>query len=309
MYLYQINSLIMKKGFVFFIALFSNMLMTAQDNYFAQYNTSKTNTNPAFTGSDSVFVLSSAAIFQENYNQVFFSADNYFRRLHGGLGINYSRENDGEGTLITSRANFTYAPHFEFFKHRLVVQPALSVGFFQRSIDWSKLTFGDMIDPKTGFVYNTEEMANLETKSNIDFSTGILLYTKRFYGGFAVYHFTEPDEGLFGESKMPARYTLHAGANLAAGKNFTLSPNIIYQRQQDFSMAMLGITARYKWLVAGIAYRDGNGIVPTAGLQNRFFKISYSYYFLNPSHQIHEIHFNWFFKHRKISTVQSIRLL
>jgi type IX secretion system PorP/SprF family membrane protein len=298
----------MKKGFVFFVALFSSILMTAQDNYFAQYNTSKTNTNPAFTGSDSTFVLSSAAIFQKNYNQVFFSADNYFRRLRGGLGISYSRENDGEGTLITSRANFAYAPHFEFFNHKLVVQPALSLGFFQRMVDWSKLTFGDMIDPKTGFVYNTNEVANLSTKSNVDFSTGILLYTKRFYGGVAVHHFNQPDEGLLEQSKLPARYTLHAGANLTAG-SFILSPNIMYQRQQDFSMAMLGITARYKWLVAGIAYRDGNGIVPTAGLQNRFFKLSYSYYFLNPVYHIHEIHFNWFFKHRKVSKVQSIRLL
>jgi type IX secretion system PorP/SprF family membrane protein len=312
MYLLGDQLQIMKKGFIFIAALFSNMLMTAQDNYFAQYNTSKTNTNPAFTGSDSTLVLSSAATFQfpiaEKDDKLFFSADNYFRRLRGGLGINLSRESDAGGALITSRVSIAYAPHFEFFEHRLVVQPALSVGLFQRSIDWSQFTFGDMIDAKTGFVYDAKEPANLSTKSNIDFSTGILLYTKRFYGGFAVHHFNEPDEGLLGPGKLPARITLHGGANLTAG-SFILSPNVMYQQQQNFSMILLGVTARYEWLVAGIAYRDNNGIVSTAGLQNRFFKISYSYYFINPAYYINEVHFNWFFKHRKVSKVQSIRLI
>jgi hypothetical protein len=83
----------------------------------------------------------------------------------------------------------------------------------------------------------------------------------------------------------------------------------MYQRQQDFSMILLGVTAKYNWLVAGIAYRDNNGIVSTVGLQNRFFKISYSYYFINPIYYVNEIHFNWFFTHRKISKVQSIRMI
>lgn len=301
----------MKKGLIFLLALFSTLLMTAQDNYFAQYNTSKTNTNPAFTGSDSTFVLSSATTFQfpikEKDNKLFFSADNYFRRLRGGLGINYSRESDGGGILITSRINFAYAPHFEFFNHRLVFQPAISVGYFQRTIDWSKLSFGDMIDEKSGFVYNTTEVMNLDTKSNVDFSAGMLLYTKRFYGGIAVHHFTQPDEGLLSPSKLPARITFHTGVNLTAG-SFTISPNVLYQKQQDFSMFIVGVSARYKWLVAGIAL-DGNGIISTAGLQNRFFKLSYSYYFINPVYYVNEIHFNWYFKHRKVSKVQSIRLI
>lgn len=302
----------MKKQLIFLVALSGTLLMHAQDNYFAQYNTSKTNTNPAFTGSDSAFVLSSATTFElqdtDKDNKLFFSADNYFRRLRGGLGINYSRESDGNGALITSRFNLTYAAHLEFFKHRLVIQPALSVGVFERTIDWSKLSFGDMIDEKSGFIYNTHEAANLEHKSNFDFSTGVLFYTKRIYGGFAVHHFTQPDEGLLGKSSLPARFTLHTGVNLTAG-NFTISPNIMYQRQQDFSMLLLGVNAKYKWVVAGVGLSDGNGTISTLGLQNRFFKLSYSYYFINPSHYVNEIHFNWFFKHRKISKVQSIRLI
>jgi type IX secretion system PorP/SprF family membrane protein len=304
----------MKKGFIFIFVLFGHLLVTAQDNYFAEYNTSKINTNPAFTGSDSTFVLSSAATLEfpikekNNSNKMFFSADNYFRRLRGGLGIDYSRESDNGGTIISSRINLTYAAHFEFFKHKLAFQPALSIGYFQQSLDWSKLTFGDMIDEKRGFVYNTNELPVLTHKSNLDFSAGILLYTKRFYGGFAVHHFTEPDEGFVGKSRLSARFTVHTGLNLAAG-HFVLSPNILYQRQQDFSMILLGVTAKYKWLVAGIAYRDNNGIVSTVGLQNRFFKISYSYYFINPIYYVNEIHFNWFFTHRKVNKVQSIRLI
>jgi type IX secretion system PorP/SprF family membrane protein len=299
----------MKIRFIFLVALFSNMVMIAQDNYFAAYNTSKTNTNPAFTGSDSAFVLSSAAAFQQQYNQVFVSADNYFRRLRGGLGFNYNRENIGDGIMITSRVNLTYAPHFEFFHHRLAFQPALSLGLFEKNIDWSRLTYGDMIDERKGFVYDSKESLNLKSKSNIDISGGILLYAGSFYGGFAVHHINQPDEGLLGTSKLPARYILHGGMELQIGSRFQVSPNVMFQQQQNFSMFLLGATVKYSWLVAGIAMGNSNTFVSTVGIQNRFFKISYSYYNINPVYYVNEIHFNWFFKHRKISKVKSIRLL
>jgi type IX secretion system PorP/SprF family membrane protein len=303
----------MKKGFIFLVALFSNLLMFAQDNYFTQYNTSKINTNPAFTGSDSALVLSSAATFhipvKENYNQLFFSADNYFRRLRGGLGITYSRESVSGGKLITSRINFIYAPHFELFDHSLVLQPAISVGYFERSIDWSKLTFGDMIDERNGFVYDTHEMPVLSKKSNLDLSAGILAYYGCFYGGFAVHHITQPDEGLIGSSPLPVRYTIHGGMNLIGGRILKLSLNAMYQQQQDFSMFLLGLTLQRKWLVFGAAIGNSKSYNLTIGLQNRFFKLSYSYCYINAPTNVNEIHFNWFIKHRKTSKVHSIRLI
>jgi len=276
------------------------ILATAQEDFFTQYNLSKTNTNSAFTGSDSAFVLSSAATFptKEKDNEIFFSADNYFHFLRGGLGITYNRESLIAGSLITSRINLTYAPHFEFFNHRLAFQPGISIGYFQRYIDWSKLTFGNMIDEKSGFIYDPQETKGLDRKSNLDFSAGVLLFTKLFYGGFAIHHITQPDEGLASPHRLLSRYTAHAGANIPIGSYFIVSPNLMYVQQGDFSMFLTGITAKYKWLVAGASFGNSNTFVSTIGLQNRFFRISYSYWLQNSPNAVNEIHFNWFFKHK-----------
>jgi hypothetical protein len=50
-------------------------------------------------------------------------------------------------------------------------------------LDWSDLTFGDMIDPQQGFIYNTQEdlVNNPTTKSFPDFSAGILGYSENIF--------------------------------------------------------------------------------------------------------------------------------
>ena len=47
-------------------------------------------------------------------------------------------------------------------------------------LDWTDLTFGDMIDPQYGFIYQTQEdiINNPTTVSFPDFSTGFLGYSQ-----------------------------------------------------------------------------------------------------------------------------------
>lgn len=249
------------KHLIFIIVLhFSSIFLIAQDPHFSQYNTSRIYTNPAFTGTDKALVLSTGYRMQwpninGGYKTFYFSADQYVHFLRGGFGINYLNDNEANGALSSSRMEINYAPHFEFFKHKLVLQPALSICYFKKSIDWSKLTFGDQIDARRGYVYNTNEQQKLSSKSGIDFSTGLLVYSTNFYGGFAAHHFTQPDEGYMGISKLPMRITIHGGANLSLNtKNFILSPNILMMKQADFQMLLPGVNAKYKWGVAGISY-------------------------------------------------------
>ena len=65
-------------------------------------------------------------------------------------------------------------------------------------LNWDNLTFGDMIDPKYGFIYNTQENIanNPSYKQFPDFSTGFVGYTENFYFGFAAHHLTQPNQGF-----------------------------------------------------------------------------------------------------------------
>lgn len=312
----------MKQLILSFAFLFNSIFLIAQDPHFSQYNTSRIYTNPAFTGTDSTLVLATGYRMQwpnidGGYNTFHFSADQYVRFLRGGLGINIMNDNAGNGTLITSRIDVNYAPHYELFNHKLVVQPAISIGLFKKTIDWSKLTFGDQIDPQTGFIYNTNENGRLQSKSGIDFSAGLLVYGNKFYGGLAANHLTQPDEGLMGISKLPMKITMHTGANLSFNnKNLILSPNILSIKQQDFQILLPGISAKYKWAVLGLSYRNQDAFIINAGFQNRFLKIAYSYDYTvskitnKATGGSHEIQLAWFLHYqKKVCRIKTIRLI
>jgi type IX secretion system PorP/SprF family membrane protein len=152
--------------------------------------------------------------------------------------------------------------------------------YFQKSIDWSKLTFGDMIDERRGFVYNTNEVPGQSKKANIDLSAGLLGYSKRYFFGFAAHHLTQPDEGLIGTSKLPMKFTVHAGAVLPVGEKgnqTTISPNVLYQKQQDFQQLNLGVYVNRGSIVGGLWYRNQDSFIALIGFTQHYFKVGYSY--------------------------------
>jgi type IX secretion system PorP/SprF family membrane protein len=312
----------MKQLILSFTLLFSSIFLIAQDPHFSQYNTSRIYTNPAFTGTDSTLVLATGYRMQwpnidGGYKTFYFSADQYVRFLRGGFGINIMNDNAGNGSIITSRIDVNYATHYELFNHKLVLQPAISIGFFKKTIDWNKMTFGDQIDPQTGFVYNTNEVQHSYSKFGIDFSAGLLVYSNKFYGGLAAHHLTQPDEGLIGISKLPMRITIHTGANLSFNnKNLILSPNILSIKQQDFQIFLPGLSVKYKWAVLGLSYRNQDAFLINAGFQNRFLKMGYSYDYTvskltnKATGGTHEIQLAWFLHYqKKVCRIKTIRLI
>ena len=114
--------------------------------------------------------------------------------------------------------------------------------YFQKYLDWSKLTFGDMIDPRRGFIYQTGDVPRGDGSHGFfDVSAGMVGFTKNFYFGVAAHHLNRPDESMIlGDSRLPIRITGHMGANIKLGQrgryssSTTLMPNVIYQYQNGF---------------------------------------------------------------------------
>jgi len=101
-----------------------------------------------------------------------------------------------------------------------------------KTLDWEKLIFPDQIDPRWGIIRNTNEIPpeNL-TKNFADFNAGIAGYGERFFVGFSASHVTRPNEGFISTSKLPVKYTVHAGGVISieskAYKNI-LSKKLLY---------------------------------------------------------------------------------
>ncbi|MCB0429953.1 MAG: type IX secretion system membrane protein PorP/SprF [Flavobacteriales bacterium] len=259
----------------------------AQDPEFTQFYANPLYLNPAFAGTGRC-----PRIIMNYRNQwpaisgtyVTYSAsyDQHIDVLQGGLGLLVLNDKAGQATY-----NVTHFAGMYSYQLNISRQFSVKVGFqgmyIQRKIDWDKLNFGDQIDPKYGFVLSTNETRPPDSRGYIDFSAGILGYSKKYFFGFAAHHLTEPDEAFItsGSSKLPMKYTAHAGALLPMdrGEESSISPNILFQKQGDFKQLNLGLYLSKGPLVAGLWSRiiERDALILVLGFQEGIVKFGYSY--------------------------------
>jgi type IX secretion system PorP/SprF family membrane protein len=86
-----------------------------------------------------------------------------------------------------------------------------------------------------------------------------------------------------GNSKLPFKFTAHAGANIPIGRRRKyageafVSPNILFQLQQSFYQLNVGLYATKGPFVGGVWYRSNDSFIALIGFQKSFYKIGYSY--------------------------------
>lgn len=257
----------------------------AQDPQFTQFYSNPLYLNPAFAGT-----ARCPRIIMNYRNEwpglsgkyVTYSAsyDQHVDMVGGGLGLMVMSDRAGGGTLNTTNVSAIYSYQLNV-NRELSIKAGAEVMYHQKSLDWSKLTFGDMIDKRRGFIYTTNENPGLNSVSTMDFSAGILAYSKKYFVGFAAHHLTEPNESLLqNDSKLPMKFTGHAGAVIPLGdksSEASISPNVIFQKQQDFEQLNLGLYVRKEALVGGIWYRNKDAFILMLGIQSGLIKIGYSY--------------------------------
>lgn len=264
----------------------------AQDPGFSQFYANKLYMNPAFAGTERCPRVGLS--YREQWpgidgNFTTYSAtyDQHFSALKGGLGLLLVRDEAGAGTLTSQVASIQYSyqmPINRFFS----IQAGAEVSYFEKKVDWSKLTFGDMIDARRGFIYETDEVPITDPVRGVDFSAGVLAYSEKYYGGFAVHHITEPDESLTQgtTSNLPRKITVHGGAvipvrGLGGVQKGTVSPNLIFQNQAGFSYFNYGLYGTRGPVVGGLWFRHGlstaDALIVLVGIQQERYRFGYSY--------------------------------
>jgi len=275
------NNQAMKK---IFLILFAGCLLSnsayAQDPEFSQSYAIPLYLNPAFTGTGTAQRV--GMNFRDQWPNIpgtftdySVSYDRNIIDSADGIGILANRDIAGQAALTTTNISLLYAHQFH------VKSFTLSIGvqgtFHQKTVDWSKLTFGSMIDPTRGFVYNTNEAPPRTSIAVPDFSAGLLGYGKHYFVGFAMDHLTQPDESFVtGSSPLPLKYTVNAGGMIEVG-NFVLSPTILYVRQQDMVLKEFDGYIITKHITGGIGYRYNDAMIFRLGYSSKLFRIGYSY--------------------------------
>ena len=278
----------MKKLIVLFSCVVVLFNANAQDPAFTQFYANPLYLNPAMAGSNG------CPRFGVNYrnewpqltgNYVTYSAsyDQYFKNISGGFGVLATHDQQGQGTINTSMLGLIYSYHLTLNRKWKMLFGARAA-WYQKFLDWDKLTFGDMIDPRRGFIYATGDVPRGGSRGFFDASAGMVIFNKNFFAGGAVHHLNRPNESMIiGESKMPMRFTGHIGAEIQLGQkskyanSTSIMPNIIYQYQNGFQELNIGTYIKYGSFNFGAWYRNRDAFILTLGINTGKFKLGYSY--------------------------------
>ncbi len=261
----------------------------AQDPTFTQFYANPLYLNPAFAGSNkcpriSMNYRNEWPNLSGNYVTYSASYDKYIKNIKGGLGLLATYDQQGRGTINTSMLGLIYSYHLKV-NRKFTLLFGARAAYYQKSLDVSKLTFGDMIDPRKGFVLNTGDVLQNASRQFFNASLGVLGFSKNFYAGLALFHLNEPNESMItnGTSPQKMRITAHAGAiiTLVKGargvKSTSLMPNIIFQYQQGFMEMNIGTYVKHGNLTFGAWFRNRDAFILSLGIQTKSFRVGYSY--------------------------------
>ncbi|MEI8117275.1 MAG: type IX secretion system membrane protein PorP/SprF [Flavobacteriia bacterium] len=261
----------------------------AQDPTFTQFYSNPVYLNPALAGSSGCPRI--ALNYRNQWPQltgnfITYAAayDTYAKNISGGVGIMAMHDQQGQGTIQTSMIAGTYSYYLKV-NRKFRIMFGGQAAYFQKYLDWSKLTFGDQIDPRRGFIYQTGDVPRGNGSHGFfDVSAGMVGFTKNFYFGLAAHHLNRPDESMIlGDSRLPIRITGHMGANIKLGQrgryssNTTLMPNVIYQYQNGFQQFNIGAYLKYESFTIGAWYRNRDAFIVSLGITTEKFRIGYSY--------------------------------
>jgi len=260
--------------------------LKAQDPEFSQFYANQIYLNPALAGNSYCPRVSAGYRLQwpniyGTYSTVGVSIDRYVHSIKGGIGLMIMQDRAASGTLNTTGIEAVYAPHIQINRH-IGISFAIQTGWWQKAVNWSKLTFGDQIDPTDGFVNATQEVRPDQTSAgNFDLAAGMVVSTDHLFIGGAVHHILEQNESLLGgTSKLPMKITVHGGGNIPIGdrsNNTFISPNFMYRQQGDFKQFNIGMYFKKQTIVGGLWYRGKDAFIMLLGVEAGQFRIGYSY--------------------------------
>lgn len=268
----------------------------AQDPAFTQFYANPMYLNPAMAGSANCPRISLNHRNQwPNLRGSFItnsiSIDKNVEALNGGLGLQIVNDVQGEGVIKGTQVNAIYSYQLQVSR-KITVLTGIQASYHQKTLDKSKLFFGDQIDPNYGFIYETQENPDLiaDNVGYSDISLGMMAFTKKYFFGLALHHITQPDDSYIAKSFLPSRFTIHTGANIAVGRGKRLgiamdgpfiTPNLMYLKQAGAEQLNLGLSLTNESLSGGLYYRSNfsnpDAILAVIGVEKNGIRLGYSY--------------------------------
>jgi type IX secretion system PorP/SprF family membrane protein len=296
----------MKKALILLlVASIAELKIKAQDLHFSQYFNTPLLVNPANTG----FSPDADYRLGLNYRNQWASISNPFKTMslwgdvqlfndrfeNGWMGIGGSVFSDkaGTGSLTSTRINATVAYH-QMLGFGSLLSMGANIGYVQKRIDLSKLTFDDQWNTKffdinipTGETFAANSVSYISLQAGINYA---IYPNENIYIniGASMSNINRPKESFFAagstDTRIDNRYTFFLNGLFKLNDQWILNPNAYYSSMAGATEMVLGVNANYnlsgdgsKQLIGGMYYRNADAVIPMVGYQLNNWKLTVNY--------------------------------
>ncbi len=284
----------MKTAFRSIISVWLCILTTqtfAQDHMYSQFFNSPLYLNPSLTGQFegdirlNMIYRNQWSGLGDNLSYISASADVNIPGFGGGIGLMFNRSSEGVAYLVKNNIAATYS--YSVGGDDFVTSFGIQAGLTNRTIDWSKLVFGDQVDMRLGYIpgsVSSAEFPDMTSKYFFDAAAGINMVYKSFMVGASFYHINKPNESFSGaEAKLPIRCTANASYRIPLSYNSGyggrdddgpyLIPSVVYYQQDQFRSMSMGAQFKYRSVNTGVWYRTAGQGSPDAIVVSLIFDL------------------------------------
>jgi type IX secretion system PorP/SprF family membrane protein len=276
-----------------------------QDLHFSQYFHSPLLVNPANTG----FIPDGEYRVGINYRTQWANIGNPYKTFsaygdgqffgnrfeNGWIGIGGAllRDVAGAGNFTTTRAFGSVAYHQAVGLGSLV-SAGFNVGWINKRIDFSKLTFDNQWNGKffdiaapTGEAFATNQIGYFSLQAGLNYA---YYPNENTYlnVGFSASNINRPSESFFSpgvvDTRIPTRITPFVNGSFRAGDAWIVNPNLYVSKMSTAYEVVGGINGQRKLsedgntqLILGAYYRVSDALIPMVGFQQSGYKLTFSY--------------------------------
>lgn len=212
------------------------------------------------------------------------SVDGYAYGIRGGIGLQVSHSMYKDGGINVANAAITYSPKFSISR-TISVEPSVRFKMGNKSLTKSKMEDVSQVEVERGnahdFYPNGKNLMGKELWYQ-DLGAGLMVNTEWFFAGFQVDNLFRHQDNVYGENyASPRRSDYHfigtIGTDWVSRKeNLSLSPYLVYQKNEKLSEAWLGANFRWNWLTVGGAVSSKMEPAASLGLKFEHFALSYN---------------------------------
>jgi type IX secretion system PorP/SprF family membrane protein len=295
----------MRKGILvlMLISLFGVFQVSAQRVHSSQFYSIPLLLNPALTG-NSDYNLRGGLNYRNQWNSVttpFISEAVYVdgklstQLLSSSwLGVGGMIFNDkaGDGGLKTTQIMFCGSLNKSLNAgNTLFVHGGIGLELINKSVDFSKLTFGEQWEDGSFSSSDSGEEYTSQSLFYTDFSAGTMLtYFKgksKYFMGVALSHINEPSESFYGEdnvtNNLQRRFAWHGGVETRLSQRLYVKPEFMHTTESSANEWIAGVNFMMLYgekgniLHYGLWYRFTQDIIPAFGYEKNRLKLMISY--------------------------------